>query len=69
MGFWRGLLLESDHIKNRDGEGKTVTLEVSNPRPLSTQIYIRCDLPKFSGRNSIKICKYFTHKDRRTFLH
>jgi hypothetical protein len=42
--------MESDHVKNRDGEGKVVTLEMVNLWPLTTQIYVRCNLPKFSGK-------------------
>ena len=57
------------HKKNQDGEGKAVTSEVSNLWPLPTQIEVRCDPPKFSGRNNTTTCKYVKHKKRKTFLH
>jgi hypothetical protein len=61
--------MESDHVKTRDGEGKVVTLEVVNLWPLPTQIYVRCNLPTFSGRNKIIICKNIKQKERKTFFH
>jgi hypothetical protein len=61
--------MESDHVKNRDAERKGVTLEVVKLWPLPTQIYVSCDLPKFSGRNNIAICKNIKQKERKTCIH